>query len=40
MTAVTTESNKIVLSKVKDNEAPLEPSLKIKPMNFLASPVY
>ena len=40
MTAVKIQSNKIVLSEVKDNQALLEPSYRKKLMNFLANPVY
>ena len=37
MTAVTTQSNKIVSNEVKDNQVSLEPSYKKNQMNFLAN---
>ena len=37
MTAVTTQSNKIVSNEVKDNEGLLEPSYGKKRTNFLAN---
>ena len=39
-TAVTIQSNKIVLNEVKGNKAVLDPSYKKKQMNFLANPIY
>ena len=39
MTAVTIQSNKIVLSEVKDNSALLEPSYRKKQMNLFGQPI-
>ena len=39
MTAVTVQSNKIVLNKVKDNQALLEPLYEKKLNKFLANPI-
>ena len=39
MTAVTIQSNKIVLYGTKDNQVLLESSYGKKQMNFLASPI-
>ena len=38
MTAVTIQSNKIVLNEVKDNQALLEPSYRKNQTNFFGQP--
>ena len=40
MTAITIQSNKIVLNELKDNQTLLEPLHKKNQMNFLTNPIY
>ena len=40
MTAVTIQSNKIVLNEVKGNQVLLEPSYRKHQMTFIANPIY